>query len=98
MSLKDLAVAVAAEAKILADDVKSLASGEALTVAESYLPSLVPFLKAAASAAAETSGILALVPYAETLLNVAEALGARSATGDELANLEKTGHAGYSND
>ena len=98
MSLKELAVAVAAEAKILADDVKSLASGEALTVAESYLPSLVPFLKEAASTAAETSGILALVPYAETLLNVAEVLGAHPATGDELATLEETGHVGMSND
>jgi hypothetical protein len=97
MSFKELAVAVAAEAKILADDVKSIANGEALTIAESYLPSLVPFLKEAASLAGNASFALAMVPYAETLINVAEVLGAHSATGDQLAELEKA-HEGYSAD
>ena len=95
MSLTDLATAVAAEAKILADDVKSIAAGEAMTIAESYLPSLVPFLKEIASVAGDTSGVLALVPYAETLINVAEALGVKPMDANEMAaHQEGQGYSG----
>jgi hypothetical protein len=98
MSFQDLANAVVAEAKTLADDLKAAASGTLSTEVENYLPSLAPFLKAVASDAAAASGLLGFVPVIETLIAVAETYGFHPATGDELAELEETGHAGMSND
>lgn len=97
MDLKELATSLASEAKILADDVKSIATGQTATEVAAYIPSLAPFLKAVATYAGDASGLLALVPLAETLITVAENFGVRAATGDELAELDKA-HEGYSAD
>lgn len=97
MDLKALAESVASEAKSLADDIRAAATGTIANDVVTYLPSFGPFLKIVASDAAMASNLLGMVPAIEQVIAIAQALGARPATGDELADLEKD-HAGYSAD
>lgn len=98
MDLKTLADSVIAEAKILADDVKSIAAGEGASTVETYLPSLSPFIKALATYAGDASGILALVPVAETVIAVAEAYGVHGEDANQMAEDEAKFHFGNSAD
>ena len=83
MDIETVANNLAAEAKILADDIKSAATGPIATEVVSYLPSLAPFLKLLAADAGLASGALALVPVAETLIRIAKQYGVKSATVDQ---------------